>query len=129
MKLPENPHRRQRFDEFLDSLVGDRSGVPLVAALREQPADRFYYNMRWHAVEPILAPYLNVLEALQGFAFMKWDPQFAPFSPCNLKAQYIPDEEFVSGGRAFVLFNLVASSWTHISQVSNQAVYWKRKNP
>lgn len=126
MKRPENPHLRQSFVQFLDALVTDDCYEGVVAALREAPLDEFYQAMRWHAVESILAPFPAALEALRGFAFETWDPAFGPFSACNLKAQYILDEDFVNGGRAFVLFNLVASNWTHVSQAANQAAHWKR---
>jgi hypothetical protein len=126
MKRPENPHRLQTFVQFLDALVSDNAYVSVVAALRALPKDDFYQDMCWHAVEPILADVPAGLEALRGFAFEDWDPAFGPFSACKLKARYIPDEEFINGGRAFVLFNLVASNWTHVSHVENQAVHWKR---
>jgi hypothetical protein len=126
MKRPDNPHRRQTFVQFLDALVTDDVYTSVVAALREVPKDDFYEDTRWYAVEPILADLPAGLEALRGFAFEGWDPAFGSFSACNLKARYIPDEEFVNGGRAFVLFNLVASSWTHVSHVANQAAHWKR---
>lgn len=129
MKRPENRHRRQTFVQFLDALASDDAYASVVAALREVPADDFYEDMRWHAVEPLLADLPAGLEALRGFAFEDWDPAFGPFSACNLKARYIPDEEFVNGGRAFVLFNLVASNWTHVSHVANQAAHWKRTTP
>jgi hypothetical protein len=129
MKRPENPHRRQTFVHFLDALVSDDAYAGVVAALREVPMDDFHEDMRWHAVEPLLADIPAGLEALRGFAAEDWDPAFGPFSAGNLKARYIPDEEFVNGGRAFVLFNLVASNWTHVSHVANQAAHWKRTTP
>jgi|GEM_PF-6131653 len=137
MTRPENRHRRQTFVQFLDALVGNDADAlvgndayaSVVAALREVPTDNFYEDMRWYAVEPLLDGLSAGLEALRGFAFEDWDPAFEPFSACNLKARYIPDEEFVNGGRAFVLFNLVASNWTHVSHVANQAAHWKRTTP
>jgi len=129
MKRPENPHCWQTFVQFLDALVSDDAYASVVAALRELPLDDFDEEMRWHAVEPILANLPAGLEALRGFAFEDWDPAFGPFSACNLQARYIPDEEFVNEGRAFVLFNLVASNWTHVSHVANQAAHWKRTTP
>lgn len=129
MKRPENPHRQQTFVQFLDALVTDDAYASVVAALRELPTDDVYEDMRWHAVEPIIAPFPAASEALRGFAFENWDPAFGFFSASNLKARYIPDEDFVNGGRAFVLFNLVASNWTHVSHAANQAAYWKRTKP
>ncbi len=127
MTQPENPHRRQTFVQFLDSLLTEESYLPVVAGLRESPVDSFYEDERWHSVEIILAPFPAAVEALKGFAFQGWDPDFGNFSACNLKAMYILDEDFVDGGRAFVLFNLAASKWTHISHVANQAACWKRR--
>ena len=126
MPLPENPHRHSHFTAFLETLVSDERYACMVASLREVPQDRFYEEMRWHSVEDILARCPIALEALQGFGFRSWDPEFGPFSPCNLKAQYIPDEDFVNGGRAYVLFNLVANNWTYVAQVPNQAAFWPR---
>lgn len=125
MTQPENPHRQHTFVQFLDALVADDAYSSVVAALREAPEDDFYEDMRWHAVEPILAMIPEGLEALRGFAVEGWDPAFGPFSACNVKARYIPDEDFVNGGRAFVLFTLVASNWTHVSHVAHQAAHWK----
>lgn len=126
MTQPENPHRWQTFTEFLDALVSHDAYARVVAAIREAPVDEVYEDMRWQALEPILRLIPEGMDALQGFAFKGWDSAFGPFSACNLKAWYIPDEDFVNGGRAFVLFTLVASNWTHVSHVANQAAHWKR---
>lgn len=126
MKQPDNPHRRQTFVQFLDEIVSGDAYAGVVDTFRDGPRDISYEDTRWHSVEQVLAPFPAASNALRGFAFEAWDPEFGPFNACNLKAQYIPDEDFVNGGRAFVLFNLIASNWTHVSQVANQSAHWKK---
>ena len=42
------------------------------------------------------------------------------FSPGNLKAHYVLDEDFVNNGSAIVAFALVGSQWTHVIHLGNQ---------
>jgi hypothetical protein len=126
MPVLENSYRRQRFTEFLDALVTEKRYARLLEVLREPPKDRSHARMYWHGVEELLHQYPEALDALRGFAFERWDPEIS-FSPCNLKAQYILDEDFADdGGRAFILFNLVATNWTYVGTVGDQLFYWDK---
>ncbi|WP_257252727.1 MULTISPECIES: hypothetical protein [unclassified Endozoicomonas] len=109
------------FKAFLDSLL---TSDDIVSKLRSQPADSFYRESKWHTIADLLQHCPDLLEALNGYAFKGWDSSIA-FTANNLKACYLIDEDFINGGRAFVLFNLVATSWFHLSEVSHQAVYWE----
>jgi hypothetical protein len=42
------------------------------------------------------------------------------FSPGNLKAHYVLDEDFVNNGSAIVVFALVGSQWTHVVHLRDQ---------
>lgn len=42
------------------------------------------------------------------------------FSPGNLKAHYVLDEDFVNGGSGFVLFSLIGTTWSLVVPVKNQ---------
>lgn len=129
MTRPENPHRRQTFVQFLDAPVSDDTYASVIAALRELPVNNLYGGVRWHAVLLILADLPEGLETLRRIAFENRYPASGPISASNLKATYISDEEFVTGGRAFLLFNLVASNWTHLSQVADRAARGNRTTP
>lgn len=117
MTKPKHPS----FKVFLDSLL---TRDDIVSRLRTQPSDNFYRESKWHTIADLLKQHPDLLEALNGYAFMGWDSTIA-FSASNLKACYLIDEDSIGGGRAFILFNLVATSWFHLSEVSNQAVYWE----
>ena len=112
------------FTQFLDFILKSKKYVSVVDTLRMQRANRFYQHDYWHSFEQLLNPFPEASKALQNFAFNNWDNTVA-FSPCNLKASYIIDEDFVNGGRAFVLFNVVASNWNYLAQINNQAQYWE----
>lgn len=113
------------FTQFLDYVLISPQYNSIVEKLRQLTPNRFYKHNYWHSVEKLLRPYPNAHNALNGFAFKNWDAEMA-FSACNLKACYILDEDFVNGGRAFILFNLVASNWTYVAQVNNQSELWER---
>ncbi|MGB3225451.1 MAG: hypothetical protein WBB23_21865 [Desulforhopalus sp.] len=112
------------FTQFLDFILNSPEYVSVVDVLREPSTKRFYRHDYWHSFEELLNPFPEASKALQNFAFNNWDDKIA-FSARNLKACYIIDEDFVNGGRAFVLFNLVASNWNYLTQINNQAQYWE----
>lgn len=114
------------FTQFLEFILNSEEYVSVVDTLRTQRANRVYQLDLWHSFEQLLTPYPEARKALQHFAFHNWDDKIA-FSPSNLKACYIIDEDLVNGGRAFVLFNLVANNWYHLAQVDNQSQYWEQK--
>jgi hypothetical protein len=75
-------------------------------------------NARWLAVEQCLSePNRNVLRDL---AFNSPD---GFFSPCNLKAHYVLDEDFIDGGSALIVFALVGSTWNHVIRVRDQNIF------
>ncbi|MBA3016524.1 MAG: hypothetical protein KKD63_05970 [Proteobacteria bacterium] len=114
------------FTQFLDYVLISPQYSSIVTELRRPATDRFYLNDYWHSFEELLRPFPEAHKALNGFAFENWDEAMA-FSSCNLKACYILDEDFVNNGRAFILFNLVASNWTYVAQVDNQLEFWEHK--
>ena len=72
-------------------------------------------SMRWSTVQDYLTPAERT--ALEQIAFHS---AVGSFSPENLKAHYVLDEDFVNAGSAYVLFSLVAGTWSHVVAVSNQ---------
>lgn len=115
------------FIYFLDTLVSNEKYAGFVLGLQEKPHDRYYADNNWHQVQKLLEPYTDAKQALHDYAFNSKDRSIS-FSACNLKACYLIDEDFIDGGRAFVLFNLVATNWFHISIVNNQLKDWKILN-
>ncbi|RJQ29920.1 hypothetical protein C4565_01490 [Candidatus Parcubacteria bacterium] len=113
------------FTDFLDYVLSSSQYRSIVEKLRQHRPNRFYRQDYWHSVEELLRPFPEAHKALSGFAFEKWDEEMA-FSSGSLKACYIIDENFVNGGRAFVLFNIVASNWTYVALVNNQEELWER---
>lgn len=111
------------FEDFLDSLLLDKKYSSFVEALRGN-SNAYYSKDIWHNVQYLLTPFPDALKALNGYAFHQWDEKIS-FSACNLKACYIIDEDFINGGRAFVLFNLVATNWIYLSQINEQVNYWE----
>lgn len=69
-------------------------------------------SARWSGVPELLRG--SDLAALEGLAYTEG------FSPGNLKAHYVLDEDFVDGGTAFVVFALVGSAWVHVVRLSGQ---------
>jgi len=112
------------FESFLDLLLSDKSYCDFVTALRQIPEEKYYKKDMWHSVEDLLEPFPDAIKALHGYGFHGWDKDFS-FSSGDLKACYIIDEDFVNGGRAFVLFNLVASNWVYVGQINEQISYWE----
>lgn len=123
--MNRNRHREETFTAFLATLLNDAEYADVVRALSKPVKDAFYEGANWHVLEELLRPFPEAMQALCGFAFEGWDADFGGFSPGNLKACYVPDEDFVNGGRAFVLFNLVASNWTYVVQVADQLELWE----
>lgn len=102
------PEVIQRLCAFLNDVCRDDSEHGFVRKLENA-------STRWSTVQNHLSPAEKT--ALELIAFQSAD---GFFSPGNLKAHYVLDEDFVSAGSAFVLFSLVASNWTHVVAVSNQ---------
>ncbi|MBU0968678.1 MAG: hypothetical protein KKA54_20135 [Proteobacteria bacterium] len=113
------------FTEFLDYVVSSTQYRTILEKMNQPCPDRLYRHDYWHSVEELLRPFPDAHKALMGYAFDNWDEEMA-FSAGNLKACYILDEDFVNGGRAFILFSIVASNWTYVTQVNNQSELWER---
>jgi len=75
---------------------------------------------RWSAVEHFIGE--TEKAELREIAFRPRVPGDG-FSPCNLKAHYVLDEDFINNGSAIVLFSLVGARWTHVEYVSNQNAF------
>lgn len=112
------------FTGFLDLLLTDPEYKAFVDGLREKPKERYYEDDLWHSVQHLLRPYPEAASALHDYAFSRKDESMS-FSAGNLKACYIIDEDIINNGRAFVLFNLVATSWFHVGSVSDQGGLWE----
>ncbi|ELA9326206.1 hypothetical protein [Vibrio parahaemolyticus] len=112
-----------KFRDFLDDLANDQLAPLFVRKLITTPnnEDNYYFNYgdRWCSVESLLSTSPETLELLKNFAFCQLDPDYH-FSSGNLKAQYIPDEDFINDGSAIVIFSLVGSQWLHTVRISNQ---------
>lgn len=70
---------------------------------------------RWSTVQDLITE--TDLEELQRIAFRS---RQGGFSPGNLKAHYVLDEDFINDGTAFILFALVGSRWTHVISIRDQ---------
>lgn len=123
--MNKNRYREEKFTAFLDKLLNDAEYASVVRTLSRPVEDAFYEGANWYGLEELLKSFPEATQALRGFAFEGWDVDVGGFSSGNLKACYVPDEDFVNGGRAFVLFNLVASNWTYVGQAANQLELWE----
>lgn len=70
---------------------------------------------RWSTVQDLITK--TDFEELQRIAFRSGP---GGFSPGNLKAHYVLDEDFINDGTAFILFALVGSRWTHVISIGDQ---------
>lgn len=95
---------RWKLREAVNALCSDSDG-PFVRSLAKSPA-------RWSTVSELLRG--ADLAALERLAHAEG------LSPCNLKAHYVLDEDFVDCGTAFVVFALVGSAWAHIVRLKGQ---------
>jgi hypothetical protein len=77
-----------------------------------------------HFGKQVIIVQLCLAESWTRYAYHQWDIDIS-FSCGNLKACYIIDEDFINGGRAFVLFNLVATNWVYVDQINEQNNYWE----
>ncbi len=94
-----------KFQDFLEDLANDKI-IPdftdlLVTTPNETDNDYFSIGDRWCSVYELLKDSSEARELLRKFAFQNLDPDFS-FSDGNLKAQFIPDEDFINNGSAIV---------------------------
>lgn len=111
------------FIEFLEALANNTLDHTFTEKLiiTPTPKDNYYYHQgdRWCCVEEVLSDSNDAKELLRKYAFNQLDPNIS-FSTGNLKAQYIPDEDFIYDGSAVVIFAIVGSSWIHCVHISGQ---------
>lgn len=106
-----SPDCMERLTTFLAQICSsnDEGGFVRQAALG---------NARWLSVEECLSePKRN---ELQNIAF---NSPGGGFSPSNLKAHYVLDEDFIDGGSALIVFALVGSTWNHVIGVREQNIF------
>ena len=116
------------FLEFLKQLSNNKLEPNFIEMLITLPNDScndyWMIGDRWCSVEGLLANNRSSLELLHQYAFKEFDPTFS-FSACNLKAQYIPDEEFINNGSAIIIYSIVGSEWRHTIRVGDQLSLWE----
>jgi len=95
---------RWKLREAVNAICAKSDG-PLVRSLAISPT-------RWSSVADLLPTADH--EDLERLGFAEG------ISPCNLKAHYVLDEDFVDGGTAFIVFALVGSAWSHVVRVQGQ---------
>ena len=72
---------------------------------------------RWVTVRDLLSDqHVATLDRIGFSPLRKCDG----FSPCNLKAHYVLDEDYINNGSAIVIFTLVGSLWTHVVHLKDQ---------
>ncbi|WP_139015413.1 hypothetical protein [Pseudoalteromonas sp. TB64] len=122
-KMPES------FIEFLSLLSNNKLITDFTNQLISLPSeeDNYFISIgdRWCSVENIVKRDLNFSKQLDSFAFEDLDPNFS-FSSGNLKAIYLPDEDFINGGSAIIIFSIVGSTWRHIVPLENQLSLWEQ---
>lgn len=117
------------FIEFLEALAHDAFDHSFIERLITTPTAQdnhyFYQGDRWCGVEDLLVDSSDAKKLLRKYAFHGLDPNTS-FSSGNLKAQYIPDENFINDGSAVVIFAIVGSQWIHCVRLSGQNELLKR---
>ena len=117
----------ESLESVLSEILPTSEGRQIVAAIRESDtSDCPYEEGHWVSMDPILSQYTEIYERITATVFRSGDNAFK-YSIGNLKASYLVDEDFVNGGRAFIIFNVVCSTWVYVYQADNQAPYWKMK--
>lgn len=104
----------------------DDEGAELIAFLEDLcvdggpgsfPRDLASRTGRWVSVRDLLShERADTLDRI-GFSPLR---RSDAFSPCNLKAHYVLDEDFVNNGSAIIVFALVGSQWTHVVHLRDQ---------
>lgn len=124
-----NREKCTTFLEFLNLLAEDKLVPDFTEKLIRLPniEDNYYYSIgdRWCSVENILEQYDEASSLLKQFAFDGIDSNFS-FSSCNLKASYLPDEDFINDGSAIVIYSLVGANWLHTVRIEGQLPLWEK---
>lgn len=100
----------QELTAFLDQLCCDSDDNSLVFTLAST-------NTRWTPVSDLLSDSQKELLDRIGFRPQR---KGNGFSPCNLKAHYVLDEDFINSGSAIVILSLVGTRWMHVVHVKDQ---------
>tara|TARA_R110000772_G_scaffold190703_1_gene301487 strand:- start:242 stop:655 length:414 start_codon:yes stop_codon:yes gene_type:complete len=115
------------FIEFLELLSSNQLINDFTKRLMITPniEENIYFNIgdRWCGIDDLLKDNEEIRHLLNQFAFKARDKNFS-FSAGNLKAQYIPNEDFVDNGSAFIIYSLVGSNWKHVVWVNNDLAVW-----
>lgn len=118
------------FLEFLEKLSNNEIDENFTLNLINNPSkdNNFYFSIgeRWCSVSDLLKCNSHARDLFRQYACEQIDPDFS-FSTGNLKAQYIPDEDFINDGSAIILYSLVGSTWSHTVHVNNQLKDWLEK--
>lgn len=115
------------FIEFLEllssnQLIKDFTKLMITTPSLEENG-YFHIGDRWCGIDDLLKDNKEIRHLFNQFAFEARDKNFS-FSPGNLKAQYIPNEDFVDNGSAFIIYSLVGSKWNHVVWVKNDLPVW-----
>ena len=95
---------------YLEDLCGDSGPGSFARILAGR-------NERWLTVSNLLSDQqVTTLDRIGFSPLQKCDG----FSPCNLKAHYVLDKDFIKNGSAIVVFSLVGSLWTHVVHLKDQ---------
>lgn len=123
-KLVSNCYDFIEFLELLSSnqLIGDFT-KRMMATPNFEVNGYFNIGDRWCGVKELLKDNKQISYLLDQFAFEAKDNNFS-FSADNLKCQYIPNEDFVDNGSAFIIYSLVGDKWNHVVRVKNDLAVW-----
>ncbi len=115
------------FIEFLELLSSNQLIGDFTKRMITMPniEENGYFGIgdRWCGVEDLLKGNKEIIHLLNQFACEARDKNFS-FSACDLKCQYIPNEDFVDNGSAFIIYSLVGDKWNHVVWVKNDLVVW-----
>jgi len=115
------------FKEFLELLSSNQLINDFTTRMITSPniEDNGYFDIgdRWCGVIDLIKDNHEVVSLLKQFSFEGRDKNFS-FSAGNLKAQYIPNEDFIDNGSAFIIYSLVGIKWNHVVWVKNDIEVW-----
>jgi hypothetical protein len=117
------------FKEFLELLSSNQLINDFTTRMITSPniEGNGYFNIggRWCGVDDLLKGNDGIRHLLNQFAFEARDKNFS-FSSGNLKAQYIPNEDFVDNGSAFIIYSLVGSKWNNVVWAKDDLAVWNK---
>lgn len=117
------------FIDFLELLSSNQLVNDFTKRMISTPniEENGYFNIgdRWCTVQDLVKSNKEIRGLLDKFAFEARDNNFS-FSTGSLKAQYIPNEDFVDNGSAFIIYSLVGSKWNHVIWVKDELAVWNK---